>query len=116
MCRYCLKKSLLAAVLGICANMAYGQIISLPKTQRSVNTHQFYRFQAEQDDTYSIKIITPNGETIATPIKNKSMTLGGQVEFSFSTKYWKKGSYQIIAVGRRGARSTKRIKVLGTEK
>ena len=87
------------------------QITEVNKNQRSANVHEFYRFHATTQDTFSIRIIDPNGLIVSMPVKKQSLSPGAKTEFSFSTKHWKEGSYQIIAEGTRGTRIVKRIKI-----
>jgi hypothetical protein len=89
------------------------QITKVSKNQRSADVHEFYRFQAIEQDTYSIRIIDPHGQITAMPVKKKSLSPGAQAEFSFSTKHWKEGSYQIVAEGSKGNRVIKRIRISG---
>ncbi len=89
------------------------QITKVSKNQRSANVHEFYRFQAVAQDTYSIRIIDPQGQIISMPVKKKLLSPGSQVTFSFSTKHWKQGTYQIIAEGTKGKRVIQRIHIKG---
>ncbi len=87
------------------------QITKVSKNQRSADVHEFYRFQAVAQDTYSIRIIDPQGQIISMPVKKKLLSPDSQVTFSFSTKHWKQGTYQIIAEGTKGIRVIQRIHI-----
>ena len=61
-----------------------------------------FNIPVEQQGLYSVVIISPNGEIMSWPIKDKKYSKGQTLELTLNSKYWTSGSYrvQIMSEGR----------------
>lgn len=84
-----------------------------PGSRSAEQTIKQYRYTSESEvtDTFKVMVINPFGEMQTLPVKEKSLTPAGQVEFDFDTQYWRDGMYTIVVEGARGLLRSKRIRI-----
>lgn len=68
-----------------------------------------YRFTSQVDDTISIKIIDPRGELMTVPVQEHLIQNNQSIPFSFQTRYWREGQYQIIVESKKNPLVVKRL-------
>lgn len=109
-------KWLITTVIIISSMALYGQkieIVERSSTQRSVDSEneKLIRFTPDSTDIYSIKVVGPGGMKMTTPIRKEEISNNSFSEFTLNTRYWKRGTYFIIAENKRGTLATTRLTI-----
>ena len=95
-------KECITALLVMISMTLMGQKIEIfegSSNQRSaeVKTEKMIRFTSDTTDVYTIKVIGPGGIKMTTPVKKAEILSQSIKEFSLDTRYWRRGTYFIIA-------------------
>ncbi len=104
----------ITVILVIISMTLFGQkieIVEKTSNQRSaeIKNEKVVRFTADTTDVYTIKVVGPGGMKMTTPIRKEEILSQSLNEFTLDTRYWRRGTYFIIAENEKGALATKRL-------
>jgi len=93
------------------SNLSAQKIDALPdsKIQNKKANDKVYVMTVKDQGSYTVKILNPMGEIQTSPIKKKKYNARDRVEFRINTKFWKPGTYIIIAENELGETFTKKF-------
>lgn len=106
----------LATILVMISITLFGQkieIVEKTSIQRSADimNEKVVRFTADTTDVYTIKVVGPGGMKMTTPVRKEEMRSQSFNEFTLDTRYWKRGTYFIIAENEKGTLTTRRFTI-----
>lgn len=64
-----------------------------------------FKMPVEEAGVYSVFILSPSGEIMTWPLKDKEYSKGQSVELTVNTKYWRSGSYRIQVLNEEDGRT-----------
>lgn len=99
------------------SNLSAQKIDALPasKIENKKANDKVYVMTVKDLGIYTVKILNPMGEIQTSPIKKKKYNSRERVEFRINTKFWKPGTYIIIAENELGVTFTKKFRLPRTE-
>ena len=109
-------KGCITAILVMISMTLFGQkieIVERSSNQRSAEskTEKVVRFTADTTDVYTIKVIGPGGMKMTTPVRKAEILSQSTNEFTLDTRYWRRGTYFIVAENEKGTLTTRRLHI-----